>query len=165
MVKLDRFSSMFLILFCSLFLTGCWPFKSTENKTNPELMIINVLDKSDFQDCHIKGSINISFDEFESKISSLNKNNHYVLYCSDYMCMSSGFCAKLLKDANFEHVWAYEGGMTEWYQKGYSVEGPSDLEYLQAENIKLSEDDEESEFPTITAEQLLAKIEEFALNK
>ena len=165
MLHSNRFYSISLMLVASLFLTGCWPFSSSENKVEdtgkPELVIINVLDKSDFDDCHIKGSINITFDEFESKISSLSKKNHYVLYCADYMCMSSGFCAKLLKDAKFEHVWAYEGGMAEWHQKGFPCEGPAQLDYLQGENENFGAD-EESDVPQITAEQLLEKMEQFA---
>lgn len=165
MVQINRFYSVALIVVSSLFLTGCWPFGSGEQTQvetkKPKLVIINVLDKPEFDDCHIKGSINIPFDEFESKIKSLNKNNHYVLYCADYMCMSSGFCAKLLTDAKFEHVWAYEGGMAEWYKKGYPSQGPAALDYLQGENENLAED-EESHVPTITAEQLFEKIKEFA---
>ena len=162
MLQVQRSYSVALMLVCSLLLTGCWPFGSSEKVTiKPELVIINVLDKAEFDDCHIKGSINITFDEFQAKISSFNKQNHYVLYCADYMCMSSGFCAKLLKDAKFEHVWAYEGGMAEWFQKGYPYEGPAASEYLTSENINMSED-EEQEVPTITAEELLVKMEQFA---
>lgn len=159
---MNRFYSVMLMVVCSLFLTGCWPFSSSEKATKPQLVMINVLDKAEFDDCHITGSINITFDEFEAKVPSLNKNNHYVLYCADYMCMSSGFCAKLLKDAKFEHVWAYEGGMAEWFQKGYPHEGPAVLEYLTSENMNMSEGEEQGDVPTITAEQLLEKMEQFA---
>jgi rhodanese-related sulfurtransferase len=161
MLKLNRFNSVALMFIGTLFLTGCWPSGTAKETTKSELVIINVLDKSEFDDCHIKGSINITFDEFESKISSLNKNNHYVLYCADYMCMSSGFCAKLLKDAQFENVWAYEGGMAEWYQKGYPCEGPAQLDYLKGENEHFG-DNEDAEISIITAEQLLEKMEQFA---
>ena len=142
---------------------GCLPFGSDDAK-EPKLVIINVLDKPDFNDSHIKGSINIPFDDFEGKVASLSKKNHYVLYCADYMCMSSGFCAKLLADAGFDHVWAYEGGMAEWYQKGYPTEGPSKADYLKGESINMS-DDEEEEVSVISAEQLAEKIEQFELNK
>ena len=164
MLNFNRFYSVFFVIVCSLFVMGCLPFGSNDSTKEPKLVIINVLDKSDFNDSHIKGSINIPFDDFEGKISSLDKKNHYVLYCADYMCMSSGFCAKLLKDAGFEHVWAYEGGMAEWYQKGYPTQGPSKLDYLKSEAINMS-DDEEDEASVITAEQLAEKIEQFTLNK
>lgn len=161
MFKVQRVHVVLLMGVCSIFLTGCWPFGATQDTAKPKLIIINVLDKADFDDCHIKDSINITFDEFEAKIPTLSKKNHYVLYCADYMCMSSGFCAKLLLDAKFEHVWAYEGGMAEWFQKGYPIEGPATLEYLTGENINLA-DDEQGPVPIITAEQLLIKMEAFA---
>ena len=168
MFQVNRFQLVCLMV-SGLFLTGCWPFGKEDNKAvetkseKVKLVIINVLDKAEYDDCHITGSININFDEFESKIATLNKANHYVLYCADYMCMSSGFCAKQLKDAGFEHVWAYEGGMTEWYQKGYPHVGAAQSEYLKANSEKLS-DDEDAMVPTLTAEQLLEKMKEFGQN-
>lgn len=159
MVQVGRLYESVCLIASLFLLTGCWQ-SASENK-KADLVIINVLDKPEFDDCHIKGSINISFDEFEDKMKTLPKHNHYVLYCADYMCMSSGYCAKLLKNAKFEHVWAYEGGMAEWYQKGYPVEGACKFEYLTGENINLAED-EEAEVPTITAEQLRDKMIEFA---
>lgn len=159
-MNMHRFNSVALMVIGSFLLSGCWSTSQTSKKA--ELVIINVLDKAEFEDCHIKGSINITFDEFESKIPSLNKNSEYVIYCADYMCMSSGFCAKLLKDAKFKHVWAYEGGMAEWYQKGYPYEGPAQAEYLTAENLDMSDEDDHKAIPVISAEELLAKMEQFA---
>ncbi len=169
MMNLNRLHTIALLVAGSLVLTGCWPFGSADKidkvaqSTQPELVIINVLDKPEFEDCHIKGSINIPFDAFESAVATLNKNNHYVVYCADYMCMSSGFCVKLMKDANFEHVWAYEGGMAEWYQKGYPFEGPAQSEYLTGQNENMAdEDDQNHDIAIITAEQLLEKMQQFA---
>ena len=150
-----------LISLCSLFLVGCNLF--TPTKKDAQLVIINVLDKPEFDDCHIKGSISIPFEEFENKVASFDKNNHYVLYCADYACMSSAFCAKLLRDAKIEHVWEYSGGIVEWYQKGYPIEGPAQKDYLKFENVNLN--DEEHQLTAITAEELLVKIEEFASKK
>ncbi|MGZ6250623.1 MAG: rhodanese-like domain-containing protein [Candidatus Chromulinivorax sp.] len=162
MLHVNRLSTICLVAVCSLFLPACWPFGSdtekNQEKSKAELVIINVLDKAEYQDCHIAGSINVTFDEFESKIPTLAKQNHYVLYCADYMCMSSSFCAKLMIDAGFKHVWAYEGGMAEWYQKGYAYEGPAQLEYLHSENENLA-GDEQGDVPTISAEELKEKIE------
>ena len=162
MLHLQKLYSALFVVACSLLLTGCWPFGSAQENKKPELVIINVLEKPEFQDCHISGSVNIPFDEFEDRVTSLSKQNHYVVYCADYMCMSSGFCAKLLKDAKFEHVWAYEGGMAEWYQKGYPSQGPAQMEYLMSKSENMS-DDEQGDVAIITAEQLLAKMKEFGL--
>lgn len=162
MLKFHRLYSLSFICIIGLFLTGCWSSDSFEKNSKPELVIINVLDKAEFDDCHITGSINITFDEFESRIKLLHKKNHYVIYCADYMCMSSGFCAQLLQDAGFENVWAYEGGMAEWYQKGYPFEGLAESEYLRSENENLADEDHEVIVPVITAEQLQEKIAQFS---
>ena len=153
---MNKFTSLCMVL-SSLILVGCWsPFASKKQ----ELVIINVLDEAEFADCHIFGSINIPFDQFEEAAAKFDKNNQYVIYCSDYMCMSSGYCAKILKDAGFEHVWAYEGGMAEWYQKGYPSQGPAALEYLTAEHVLFDDHADEAGF-VILADELLSKMQEF----
>lgn len=151
-----------MILALIICLPACWPSNHTE-KAIAKLMVINVLEKSEFDDCHITGSINIPFDQFEDVISSLDKHNHYVIYCSDTMCMSSGFCAKLLKNAQFEHVWAYEGGMAEWYQKGYPYEGPALADYLTAESEQDDHDEQDSDIAHLTADLLLSEMKKFGL--
>jgi len=153
-----KINSIALLLFATLFLTGCNWFGSTPEKS--ELIIINVLDAQEYDDCHILGSIRIDFDDFEAKMLLFKKQNHYVVYCADYACMSSGYCAQLLKKAKFEHVWAYEGGIVEWHEKGYPTQGPAQLEYLKFENEQMT--DEPGEVPVITAEELLKKMEDFA---
>lgn len=162
MMNLKKMYASLLMVSGALFLAGCWPFESGKHGAKPELVIINVLEKAEFEDCHIQGSINIPFDEFESKISYLNKQNHYVIYCADYMCMSSGFCANLLKKAKFEYVWAYEGGMAEWYQKGYPFAGVAQFEYLASQYEDMLHD-ESGDVATISAEKLLEKIKDFAV--
>ena len=125
-------------------------------KHTRKLIVINVLDKKYFDDCHIPGSINIPHDEFEARIASLAKNNEYVLYCATASCPLSRQCAKLLLDAKFEHVAAYEDGIVAWYQKGYPIEGLASLDYLQEEmtdNIQWHHN-----IPTMTAETLAEKM-------
>ena len=67
---LNVFGYSLTVLFV-VFFAGCW--KSSENQQGPALKVINVLDKSYFDDCHIKGSINIPFDEFEKSLKNYPK--------------------------------------------------------------------------------------------
>ena len=163
MYQFHKIYGLVFVFASLLLLAGCWQSNSSQDAAQKQLVIINVLDKADFDDCHITGSINIPFDAFESAMKTLHKQNHYVIYCADYMCMSSGFCAKLLKDAGFENVWAYEGGMAEWYQKGYPYEGPAQGEYLHGDNENLADEDSHAGVAVITAEELKARIEQFAV--
>lgn len=129
----------------------------TQKKTG--LVVINVLDKQWYDDCHIKGSINVPLEAIETYAQQLDPEaSEIVLYCSNYFCTSSGYACKLLKNKGFKHVWAYEGGTAEWYQLGFPVEGPCEQEYLKKKIEQSQEADVSSECDTITAQALLAKL-------
>jgi hypothetical protein len=83
------------------------------------------------------------------------------VYCAVITCPLSRQCTKLLLDEKFEHVLAYEGGIVEWHQKGYPTQGSAQLDYLQeeiAQNVEWHHD-----IPTISAEDLLAKMKQAGL--
>lgn len=144
-----------LIFFAVIFLAGCWG--SIEKSTESKLVVINVLDPSYFDDCHIKGSINIPFEQVEEQIKTLNKNNHYVFYCSNYACTAAPFSVQQMQEAGFAHVELLPGGIVEWYQKGLPCNGPAQLQYLQEENQPLS-DDAHGAINVISSEQLYEKL-------
>jgi len=144
-----------LIISVMTLLAGCWG--STEKSTEPKLVLINVLDPSYFSDCHIKGSINIPFEEVEEKIKTLSKNDHYVLYCSNHACTAAPFSAQQMQEAGFTHVELLPGGIVEWYQKGLPYNGPAQLQYLHEENQSLT-DEAHGTVPEISAQQLFEKL-------
>lgn len=155
--SLSLFSS--LIMMTLLFvMTGC--FK--DSGTDSTLMVINVLDKNYYQDCHITGSVNIPFDDFENRMKNLDKQKLYVFYCSNYACMAAPSAATSMKEAGFKNVYVYTGGIVEWYQKKYPYQGPAKLAYLQDENEPLADDDHE-EVAVLSADQLKAKMQEAGL--
>jgi rhodanese-related sulfurtransferase len=121
---------------------GCSNIKKNDDTTikqthEVKLVIINVLDKVLYDDCHIKGSIHVPFEEFEGWISknleskNIDINDHIVVYCSNYMCTASGYGAQLLTKLGFKNVWAYEAGVAEWLQRGQPVEGVCQKPYLK----------------------------------
>jgi len=120
------------------------------------LIIVNVLDKELYDDCRIKGSINVAIDKIDTLESLAEKNAEIVLYCTNYMCSASGFARKRLLELGFRNVWVYEGGIAEWYNKGFSVEGPCEIAD-QRINVGFPEQQE----GTISAEALKKKIDEF----
>jgi rhodanese-related sulfurtransferase len=126
-VQSEKFFVLSLIV-CSLaILAGCWGSTTQKSK----LVMINVLDPDYYQDCHIAGSINIPFEQFEERAKTLDKNDCYVLYCSNHACTAAPFCASFLKDAGFKDVSLLPGGIVEWYQKGYPCTGNATKEYLK----------------------------------
>ncbi|UNE35735.1 rhodanese-like domain-containing protein [Vermiphilus pyriformis] len=152
-----RISFAFIIIA----IAGC---KSSRYSCEPDLYVLNVLSKSLYDECHIKGSRHVSFDKLEEFAKSLDKNAEIVIYCSDYMCSASGLGCKKLIDMGFTKVYAYEGGMAEWYQNGFPVEGsctkskPHSNSYLVKTNPKPLLD-EKTSYPTISAQELRDKIE------
>jgi rhodanese-related sulfurtransferase len=95
-------------------------------KQNP-----NVLDKKYYDDCHISGSINIQLNSLEESAKNWDKERELVVYCAHKSCSASREAFKILKKLGFKNVWAYEEGIKDWFQKGYPIEGPCELEYLK----------------------------------
>lgn len=99
------------------------------------LYVINVLEKEDYEDCHIKNSISVTMDDLNEFLRNINRNAILVFYCANYFCTSSDEAALRAKENNFSDVYVYRGGMSEWYQKSkedksYEYEGPALKTYL-----------------------------------
>ncbi|MBP9764964.1 rhodanese-like domain-containing protein [Candidatus Babeliales bacterium] len=149
-----------LIMFGVTMLAGCFNFwKKSEVATEvPKLVVINVLDASYYDDCHIKGSINIPFEQFEETVKTLPKQNKYVVYCSNYACTAAPFAVKVMLNSGFENVRLLPGGIVEWYQKQLPIEGKAELQYLQEDDQPMG--DESEDVPVVTAEQLAQELQQ-----
>lgn len=147
-----------------LLLSSCRWFKTQDSKAADSLVIVNVLDKELHDDCHIRGSINLTMDQVEAH----GKNNwdkdatHVVIYCANYKCTASGASAKLLREMGFKYVWAYEGGTAEWKHLEYPINGSCTQGYLndyaQPEGHEVAPGT-----PTISAQDLKTKMAEFGI--
>lgn len=148
-------NSMFIIgILCGIlvWLPGCW--QKVEKKDG--LVVVNVLDKDLYDDCHIKGSINIPFEMIEEQAAAtINENAEIVLYCSNYQCSTSEYAARKLRN-RFPNVSVYEGGTAEWFQEGLPVEGPHKQAYLVKPCRQLPRDNDM--IPTITTTELAHKM-------
>jgi len=144
-----------------LLLPGCFFKKSSEIDTHQSLYVLNVLDKPEYDDCHIVGSIQVSLDQVESFAQKLNKDTEMVVYCSNYFCTASGQVAQQLQSLGFTKVWAYEAGMAEWFQRGLPVQGPCKQSYLK--KVIPQPADHEGDSNTITTEQLYDKMKQAGL--
>jgi rhodanese-related sulfurtransferase len=70
----------------------------------------------------IPGSIHVdSFNRAEEVLKDLGEE--IVVYCSGVSCYASKYAYKKLKEHGFTNVKHYEGGLPEWEQLGYPVEG------------------------------------------
>lgn len=150
----------FSILLVAVIGLVAWFFlgRKSETRAQQQLLILNLLDKEYYDDCRIAGSVHVPFDQLEQFVANLEKDSvEIIVYCSNYMCSTSGYAYKKLKNMGFKHVWMYEGGMAEWYQLGYPVEGMCTNSYL---SVKLAQPHHEEKdlVGVITAQQLAQKM-------
>ncbi len=100
-------------------------------KTSYKLQVINVLSKDSYDDCHIKGSLNVPLKGLKSAAKKWSKDQEIVVYCASYQCPASKEAFLILENLGFTNILAYEGGMKEWKQKGNQVVGPCEAAYLK----------------------------------
>lgn len=136
MLKKISAYSLFGLLF---FLPACWEKKETPIVKKDGLVVLSVLDKKEFDDCHIKDSMHIAIDELDSAANMIEKTAEVVVYCSDYSCASSHYARTRLMELGFTNVSVYKGGMAEWFTKGLPSEGPATAEYLKNQNVIAAE--------------------------
>ncbi len=151
-------AQLFVVFMVSVLvvLPSCWDRQTQEKKSG--LVVINVLDKELYEDCHIKGSINVPFESIGQCVDLINKNAEIVVYCSNYMCATSDYASKKLQELGFRRVRVYEGGTAEWYQKGFPIEGPSKSFYLTKQVGKIVEDNHSREQSVIPVHELAQKM-------
>lgn len=146
-------------------LLACFSPCGSKKEAAPEtLKVINVLDAELYNDAHIKGSINIP-DDGDAVIkaaSNWGKSTPIVIYCTNYMCSASGAVARQLTALGYTNVWAYEGGMADWYHMSkedpaYVVEGPAQNEIWQS---MPKAHDKHDGVRVITAPELLKMMKE-----
>ena len=86
-----------------------------------DFKLVFVLGDWAFQAKHIPGSLNISTPDAGAKY--LNQDDEIIVYCSNDSCVASIAAYKMLKDAGFENVRRYSGGLLDWEDAGYPLEG------------------------------------------
>jgi rhodanese-related sulfurtransferase len=83
--------------------------------------LVNALGEWAFNAKHIPGSINISKIEDAKKI--LNPRDEIIIYCSNTSCIASIIGYQLLTNMGYKNVRRYAGGIEDWEERGYPLEG------------------------------------------
>jgi rhodanese-related sulfurtransferase len=99
-------------------------------ETGSSLMVINVLDKQSYDDCRIKGSINVPLAHLKDQAAQWNKNQRMVLYAAHYKSSTAREAFQILDELGFTNIATYEGGMREWLAKRFPSEGACQMDYL-----------------------------------
>lgn len=81
---------------------------------NKDLIIIDVRTPEEVAAGKIEGAleININDSDFASKMSALDKDKEYLVYCKSGG--RSGRCMNKMKDLGFKSVYNMEGGYSSW---------------------------------------------------
>jgi rhodanese-related sulfurtransferase len=83
--------------------------------------LVNVLGEWAFNAKHIPGSINIS--KIEDAKKRLSHGEEIIIYCSNTSCIASIIGYQLLTRMGYKNVRRYAGGIEDWEERGYPLEG------------------------------------------
>ena len=88
-----------------------------------DYILLDVRTPDEVKDGYIEGAVHIDFqaDDFESKLSSLDKSITYYVYCA--AGVRSMKASKLMLDRGFKSVYSLKGGIKGWEEKGLPVVG------------------------------------------
>ncbi|MEO7906508.1 MAG: rhodanese-like domain-containing protein [Saprospiraceae bacterium] len=85
------------------------------------IKLVNALEENKFRLKHIHGSMN--FYRREDIEKNCNKDEKVIVYCTDYACNKSIILYQLLEALGYKNVIRFAGGMIEWENEGYKLEG------------------------------------------
>lgn len=90
-----------------------------------DVVLINVLPESEFEEAHIPGSHNVPLERetFLDEVAAIagNKARRIVVYCASRDCRASPKAAAQLGDAGYTNVLHYADGLTGWRRAGFEV--------------------------------------------
>jgi rhodanese-related sulfurtransferase len=108
-----------------------------------KVLLINVLSSDYYNECHIKGSINVEIDKLKDYAKDLSKDQLIVVHCFSYNCHLSDRAFNMLKELGFNNIKEYKGGIALWVQLGYPTEGSCKDPYLQVKALPLNKTENE----------------------
>jgi len=119
---------IFLAVCCSTMIFACSSPQTNEMsllnseqahsmlQENKDLVLLDVRTPEEYASGHISGASNLNYYEnFESQLSQLDKNQKYLVYCA--VGGRSGQAAKLMKQKGYQ-VFDLEGGVKAWNSEG-----------------------------------------------
>ena len=91
---------------------------------NKDYIFVDVRTESEYKSSHIEDAINLPVSEIEERLDEIPKDKSIIVYCNGSSCNRSGQAASILKENGYKEVFdLVGGGVFEWEEKGYPVEG------------------------------------------
>ena len=85
------------------------------------LKLVNALGEWEYQAAHIPGSLH--FATPEETLRELGQDDEIVVHCSNPSCMASVALYQLLERNGYRNLRRFAGGLQEWQEAGYRLEG------------------------------------------
>jgi rhodanese-related sulfurtransferase len=88
-------------------------------------LFIDAREKEEFEAGHIRGAVNIPFDNIDNYIEEINripKNEIVITYCSGTDCDLSILLGNKLSEMGYKNVYIFFGGWMKWLNSGYPIE-------------------------------------------
>jgi rhodanese-related sulfurtransferase len=79
-----------------------------------EAVVVDLRDKKEFSEGHIKGSKHIPFSSLKERISELSKEDGKIIVFVDKSGQHSGMAGKMLQAEGYQHLGRMTGGIAEW---------------------------------------------------
>ncbi len=85
------------------------------------IKLVMTLGEFGFRAKHIPGSLHVERPEDAAEL--LDRDDDIVVYCSDEACYASRMACRKLEERGYRRVRRYAGGVADWEQAGYPLEG------------------------------------------
>jgi rhodanese-related sulfurtransferase len=86
-----------------------------------QFKLVMVLGQGAYNDLHIPGSICVSTPE--EALELLKQDDEIIVYCTGGACVASLQAYRKLTHSGYTNVTHYPGGLAEWEEAGYPLEG------------------------------------------
>lgn len=88
---------------------------------NPDLIIIDVRTRAEFDSGHIENAINIdrNFETFRDELDNLDKDKTYLVYCA--MGVRSANARDIMKELGFMEAYNMLDGINQWKADGLPI--------------------------------------------
>jgi rhodanese-related sulfurtransferase len=93
--------------------------------------VINILGKPPYETCHILGTVSVPLADLKDYVKQFSYLDDLVVYCVHPDCYLAHQAATLLKALGYINIYIYQGGLCQWINNGFSVEGDCPFEYCE----------------------------------